>query len=128
MKSLSNNELFGILVIIGILFIIFILPILEVENFKEGFELKEKFDNIVKIDQNICSAQCCKFTQWPLPFNTQNPNIDDKSLENYIGSNLSCNNGQTGGGCVCFTPKDFNYLAKRGKHDVIPNDNNLSNI
>ena len=69
---------------------------------------------IPKIDQNICSKQCCKHIQWPVPFNTKNPIISDSTLDNFIPSNLSCNGGANGG-CVCLTKDDFNYLSNHGQ-------------
>ena len=117
MDKLSDKNTFIILVVIGILFFTIVMPYLDKQNSKEQMEnfadlLSDK--NIIKIDQNICSKQCCKFTQWPIPFNTIDPNIDPELLKNYIGSNLSCNNGPTGGGCVCVTKEDYNYLSNRG--------------
>jgi len=67
-----------------------------------------------KIDQKICSNQCCKFTQWPVNFNTSDPN-NNIDTSKYIGSNFSCNNGQTGGGCVCYESGDNNYLTNHGQ-------------
>ena len=70
--------------------------------------------NIRKLDQNICSTQCCKHTQWPVPFNTNDPNVDPNLFKDYIGTNLSCNNGPNGGGCLCVNKKDYDYLSNRG--------------
>jgi len=115
----NNNNFLFILICIGIIFVVFILPCLENININETNKLKETFDNLQlpKIDQNICSQQCCKFTQWPIPFNTTDPN-NKMDLSNYIGSNFSCNNGQTGGGCVCYTKSDNDYLANHGQQNT----------
>jgi hypothetical protein len=88
------------------------MPYLDKQNNKEQID---NFSNLIKIDQNICSPQCCKHTQWPVSFNTIDPNIDQNLFKDYIGSNLSCNNGPTGGGCLCVTKKDYEYLSKRGQ-------------
>ena len=115
-----------IIIIILILIYIFILnPYLEKQNINEKFQITEEFENlqniinnplkVYQVDKNICSKQCCKFEQWPIPFNTVNPNIDKKILNNFIGTNLSCNNGPDGGGCLCMTKDDFNYIANRGQ-------------
>jgi hypothetical protein len=115
-QKITDKKLLFILIFICIVFFVFILPMLDNKNMTEQFELQEQFENIgiVKIDQNICSRQCCKFTQWPVPFNTQDPTSSNDS-GNYIGSNLSCNYGQTGGGCVCYTKSDNDYLANHGQ-------------
>lgn len=77
--------------------------------------IKEEKDNkIIKIDQNVCSKQCCKFIQWPVPFNTRNPTISNSTLDKFIPSNLACNGGSNGG-CVCLTKDDFNYLSNHGQ-------------
>ena len=113
-QKITDKKLLFILIFICIVFFVFILPMLDNKNMTEQFELQEKFENIVKIDKNICSLDCCKFTQWPVPFNTQDP-TSSNDTGNYIGSNLTCNYGQTGGGCVCYTKSDNDYLANRGQ-------------
>jgi len=62
-------------------------------------------DGILKVDKLRCSPECCKFNQWPLPIELQVPQ------SNFIGSNLSCNNGSTGGGCVCIEPDNNKVLS-----------------
>ena len=88
-------------------------------SFRDKKKLNEKFNNLidnqVKIDKNICSKSCCKFTQWPVPFNTENPNVSKKVLDQFIGTNFTCNNGPDGGGCVCATKNDLNYLTNHGQ-------------
>jgi hypothetical protein len=71
-------------------------------------------DNVVKLDKNICSKQCCKHVQWPVPFNTKNPKISDEILNNFIPSNFACNRGESGG-CVCLSKNDYNYLSEHGQ-------------
>jgi len=124
--NINNNQLLLILITISIIFFVFILPNLEKQNDQENNELKEQFNNLSfntatnddgllhKIDQKICSNQCCKFTQWPVNFNTNDPN-NNLDTSKYIGSNFSCNNGQTGGGCVCYESGDNNYLSNHGQ-------------
>jgi len=99
---------------------------IDAENNKDKKKYTEQFNSLSNpynlmdtkpsngIDTNICSQQCCKFTQWPVPFNTTNPNSID--LSNYIGSNFSCNNGQSGGGCVCISKDNYNYLSNHGQY------------
>ena len=68
-----------------------------------------------KIDKNICSKQCCKFVQWPIPFNTRNPIVKDDVLDNFIPSNFACNGGENGG-CVCLTKDNYKYLSNHGQN------------
>ena len=67
---------------------------------------------------NQCSRQCCKHTQWPVPFNTTDPNVKPEDLKDYIGTNLTCNNGQVSGGCVCVKKEDYEYLSTHGQNKV----------
>jgi hypothetical protein len=109
-----NINLIITIICVGIIFFVYFLPTLDKEYIKDVVNTKEKFDNIniPHIDQNICSRQCCKFTQWPIPFNVKDPNIN---TDKYIGSNFMCNNGQNGGGCVCYTKDNNDYLANHGQ-------------
>jgi hypothetical protein len=111
MNKLSDKNTFIILLCVGIFFFFIIMPCLDKENFTDLLS----GDKIIrKIDQNICSTQCCKHTQWPTPFNTTDPNINSNLFKDYIGTNFSCNNGPTGGGCLCVNKKDYEYLSNRG--------------
>jgi hypothetical protein len=116
--KISDKKIFVILFLICFVFFIFVLPMLDKKNITERFEIREKFDNlnIPKIDKNICSRQCCKFTQWPVSFNTEDPNSSKTDLSNFIGSNFTCNYGETGGGCVCYKKSDNDYLANHGQN------------
>ena len=112
MSKLSDKNTFIILICIAIFFFFIVMPYLDKQNNKEQFD---NFNNLVKIDQNMCSPQCCKHTQWPIPFNTTDPNIDQKLFKDTIGSNFSCNNGPTGGGCLCVNKNDYQYLSNHGQ-------------
>ena len=116
MNKLSDKNTFIILLCVGIFFFLVVMPYLDKQNAKEQIDNFTDLltGNIRKLDQNICSTQCCKHTQWPVPFNTTDPNVDPNLFKDYIGTNLSCNNGPTGGGCLCVTKKDFDYLTNRG--------------
>ena len=111
MNNLSDKNTFIILLCVGIFFFFVVMPYLDREKF---INLLSDDTNIRKIDKNICSKQCCKHTQWPTPFNTTNPDIDPKIFKNYIGTNFSCNNGPTGGGCLCVNKTDYTYLSNHG--------------
>lgn len=117
-----NNIIIIFLIVLVVLFII--NPNVNEQNKKEKQNNMEKFEQledvvtnleVQKMDTNICSKQCCKFTQWPVPFNTQNPNVNPDLLKKFIGTNLSCNYGPDGGGCLCMTKDNFNYLANHGQ-------------
>lgn len=116
--KLNNNQTL-VLVILGVVvFFVFILPMIDNNNKKATEKVKEGLANTPeprKLDKNICSKQCCKHVQWPVPHDAKTKEIPDKELENYIGTNLSCNFG-SGSGCLCVTKDDFNYLANRGSN------------
>lgn len=117
MSDLSDKNMFIILLCVGILFFFIIMPYLDNLNLKEQVDNFSNLlgdDNIRKIDQNVCSPQCCKHTQWPVSFNTVDPNLDQEKFKDYIGSNFSCNNGPTGGGCLCVNKQDYEYLSNHG--------------
>ena len=67
-------------------------------------------NNIIKIDENRCSRECCKHSQWPIAHD-----LVPKVGSEYVGSNMSCNWGQ-GSGCVCLKKNDFDYLSTRGNN------------
>ena len=112
------EKIFIILILIGIIFYFYIMPCIDLQNEKELKEQYETFNNdIIKIDNSIdkfdtksCSKQCCKHIQWPIPFNTTDPNNKDL-YKDYIGSNFSCNLGPTGSGCLCLKKEDYEYLS-----------------
>jgi len=130
--NLIKNTDIIILFLIGLL-IYFMLSLINEMNIKEQNELAERFmdiqktDTIVKVDQNICSKQCCKFEVWPTPFDTVNPKLDPKFMDEFIGTNLSCGNGPESGGCVCMKKKDFNYIANHGQNYNEKYDNTSDN-
>ena len=59
-------------IILGVFFFFCILPMIEKKHLREVEKMtntKNALKMIMhdKIDTNICSKQCCKHTQWPLP-------------------------------------------------------------
>jgi hypothetical protein len=118
MNKISDKYTFILLLCVGIFFFLIIMPYLDKKNSKDQYDNFTDLlsNNIRKLDQNICSKQCCKHTQWPIPFNTNDPNIDKNLFKDYIGTNLSCNNGPTGGGCLCVNKKDYEYLSSHGQN------------
>lgn len=115
LKKSDNNVL--VLVILGaVIFFVFIMPILDNKNSDDTNKLKEYLNNIEpirKLDKNMCSRQCCKFSQWPVPSDLNEKTIPEDKLKDFIGSNMSCNFG-SGSGCLCMSKDDFNYLANHG--------------
>ena len=69
--------------------------------------------NINKIDTKRCSTNCCKYTQWPVPFNTGGIDADNAKIDysNIVSSNFSCSGSGTGSGCLCVNKDDMNYLS-----------------
>lgn len=70
----------------------------------------------------ICSKNCCA-TQWPVPIN-----INEKSKRipnNYVKTNLTCNNGITNSGCVCLSKETTQLLNNRGYVKQLPVSNGL---
>jgi hypothetical protein len=107
-----------------IIFFIFVLPYLDGRNTVENWSslygdanapIDSSNDNITKLDQKLCSPDCCKHTQWlPEGMNQEkNKNITD----NYVGTNLTCNNG-TGGGCVCMKKNDVKMLQNKAGNSM----------
>ena len=120
----KDNQTLMLIILGAIIFFIFILPLVDSKNMQE---VKEKLENIsmgnfsaevpVTIDQNMCSKQCCKFSQWPVPNGLVENTMTEDQMKDYIGSNMSCNFG-SGSGCVCFSKNDFETLANRGGNSV----------
>ena len=67
-------------------------------------------DDIIKLDLNKCSKDCCGFNQYK---SLLNPNNNKNASEKYTSTNLTCN-GNDGTGCLCVTKDQFNYLSNRG--------------
>ena len=118
--SCNCKALFYTVIFVSIFFF-FILPYLDsnqkVEHWTTRYaEVDEKVDNSIdKIDQKMCSVDCCKHTQWlPKELNEiKNRNID----KNYVGTNLTCNNG-TGGGCVCMKKENITMLSNKSGNTI----------
>ncbi len=116
--KLNNNQVLTMVLLGTVFFFIFVMPMIESNYKKDLNKLQEKFDNksdkaITKLDKNFCSPQCCKHVQWPVPHDAKTGPIPKDQLDKYIGTNFSCNFGNSSG-CLCIDKDDFNYLANRG--------------
>jgi hypothetical protein len=134
MKSIIDkfdNKLLAIILFIIFIFFVFFLPFFD--NMKEHEQqiFNENFDNMIvnQIDKKFCSKQCCKHVQWPVTFNTKNPKLSDTLLDDFIGTNFTCNGGD-GGGCVCIKKEDYEYLSNHGQDGELydENDDNQSSL
>ena len=113
----ENKNVIIYAIIIAVIFFVFILPRLEEKFAQEQKQIREnmeslKGDDILKFDRKKCSRYCCLHSQWPVP------HIPSKKSDKYVGTNFMCNGGP-GGGCLCVTEKDREYLAKRA-HNFLP--------
>lgn len=118
----NNNNVVMLFVLLGaVVFFLFIMPLVDKEFNVEAETIKEKLENVelnVKLDKNMCSRQCCKFTQWPIPHDLNEKIISEEQLDKYIGTNFSCNFGH-GSGCLCVSRDDFDYLTNRGQNTSV---------
>ena len=113
----ENKNVVIYAIIIAVIFFVFILPRLEKKFAQEQNQIREKMEslkggNILKLDRNKCSRDCCLHTQWPAP------HMPEKKSDKYVGTNFMCNGG-SGGGCLCVSKDDREYLAKRA-HNFLP--------
>jgi hypothetical protein len=127
MFNSENNKLVLIVFIVCLIFFFIIMPYVNQNLYDEQKEVYENFDNIIyqtiqnnqkddidRFDTKICSKQCCKYDVWPVPFNTTNPNVDPKILDKFVGTNITCANGEVTG-CICATKSDMEYLSNHGQ-------------
>lgn len=119
--KIDNKALLYILIGTYVFFT-FIMPRVEKNSSGIVAKVKERLANISmdrqlqagdKLDLNMCSKQCCKFTQWPVPGSTMEGPMSKEQLDKYIGSNYSCNSG-SGGGCLCVSKESLTPLINRG--------------
>jgi len=125
-----NSNCILLFVIIGaVIFFLFIMPEIDKNYLNEQKLIKEnfyaKFNNVntelIKIDTEKCSRNCCGLAQWPVPSEMLDNSIPPDELKNYLPSNFSCNFGNNvGSGCVCLTQKASNELTNHGN-----NSNNI---
>ena len=121
----NKNNVALLLIILGaIIFFVVVMPIVDknyynnqtTENFNTINTINNSNnDNLVKIDLNKCSTNCCGLSQWPVPSDMLDKSIPLEELKNYIPSNFGCTSGNYSG-CVCLTQQDSNYLNNHGNN------------
>lgn len=104
--NLSRTDIILVGVIVGLVFLLYVMPTVK-ENMTEVVEEKK---DVLKVDMNSCSRDCCKHSQWPVPHMKN-------SDKEHVGTNLMCNAGN-GGGCVCVKDNEFKYLSSRGENGL----------
>ena len=128
-NTIYNMNCINIIFIIFIIFIVYYITstqtcdnfqnnitenLLDIPKYETVLKYEKVCDNedIFKLDNNICSRKCCGINQY---LTDELKNIDDntKEREKYIGSNFSCNFGNTSG-CLCISKDDYKILNQRG--------------
>jgi len=82
----------------------------------ENFGNSNNLGNCYKVDNSMCSPDCCG-KQWPVSFDMKRDSrIGDEELgSKYIPTNLTCT-GKRGRGCVCADRRQYEFLKNRGNN------------
>lgn len=67
----------------------------------------------MSIQHNLCSKSCCS-AQWPTPFKQKYDPYVCGNKDNFIPSNIMCNNTFNDSGCLCLSKKQGQFLYNRG--------------
>lgn len=67
----------------------------------------------LSLQEPLCSKSCCS-PQWPLPFSLQTDKMVCDSKDDFIPSNITCNNGWQDTGCLCMSKEQAKFLSDRG--------------
>ena len=108
---MSNNTICFIILLVVLLLFYCYLNSYECYNNNNNNKYSEEFYNnyfhlendtsksISNIENIVCSKDCCS-TQWPISEKIQlkDPKIN---MEEYLPTNLNCNNGINDTGCIC---------------------------
>ena len=106
---MSNNTICFIILLVVLL--LFYCYLNSYECYNNNYKYSEEFYNnyfhlendtsksISNIENIVCSKDCCS-TQWPISEKIQikDPKIN---MEEYLPTNLNCNNGINDTGCIC---------------------------
>lgn len=98
--------------VLAMVFYFVILP--KLTNTTEKMAPVSALSDNMKPDLNKCSRSCCKHAQWPVP----HMKLGNQMKDDNVSTNLMCNHGQ-GGGCVCVSKKNYNYLTSRGNNNML---------
>jgi hypothetical protein len=75
--------------------------------------LDDGANNEMGIHNNLCSKSCCS-AQWPVPFKQKYDPYVCANKDQFVPSNIMCNNTFQDSGCLCLTKKQGMHLATRG--------------
>lgn len=64
---------------------------------------------------NLCSKSCCS-DQWPVPFRMPVDKMTCSSTDEFVPSNLYCNNGWQDSGCLCLKKDQADFINSRGEN------------
>lgn len=67
----------------------------------------------MSLSNNMCSKACCS-KQWPVPFSLKPDPAVCQNLNEFVPTNIFCNNALQDAGCMCVTKKQANFLNNRG--------------
>ena len=106
---MSNNTVCFIILLVLLLLLYYYFNTYECNQNKYPDKYSEEFYNtyfdlkndtpMTNNEQIICSKDCCS-TQWPI---SENIYVKDKKIDmnEYLPTNLNCNNGINDTGCIC---------------------------
>lgn len=77
--------------------------------------LDDGADGKYSIQHNNCSKNCCS-SQWPLPFKMKKDPYLCQNKDQFVGSNIFCNNAYNDSGCLCLEKSQAQFLYTRGKN------------
>ena len=101
--NLNTTDIAIVVAIVILLFVMYGYPMVEKMTL-----INDDID-VKTIDTNTCSRSCCRHVQW------KPPHMKEHKNDGFVGSNYMCNGGN-GGGCVCITNEDKEYLTHRGNN------------
>ncbi|AYV82019.1 MAG: hypothetical protein Homavirus2_23 [Homavirus sp.] len=67
----------------------------------------------MSIQNNLCSPSCCS-EQWPTPFKQKYDPYVCNNKDQFVPSNMMCNNSFQSSGCLCLTKKQGSFIYNRG--------------
>jgi len=79
----------------------------------DSYLLDDGASGTMGLHTNLCSKSCCS-EQYPLPFKMRHEPSVCKNKNNFVPSNLMCNNAWQDVGCLCLTKDQASFLATRG--------------